>query len=177
MVHLLGAPLRDSWRTKFALKTFYGIGDLQASRICARLQIHDACRMMDLTPYQMTSLAAFLSSPKTSPQVPLLPTAAPNFRAPPPTTVPNSLRLEYHKAREQMLARSAKKKKEPWKDPLNDLKIENDLKKDMRDAIAHHKEIGSYVGRRHALGLPVRGQNTQGNAKTAKKLNRIDRLF
>lgn len=28
---------------------------------------------------------------------------------------------------------------------------------------------------RHALGLPVRGQNTRNNAKTAKKLNRLER--
>jgi small subunit ribosomal protein S13 len=29
--------------------------------------------------------------------------------------------------------------------------------------------------RRHALGYPVRGQNTRNNASTAKKLNRVDR--
>lgn len=28
---------------------------------------------------------------------------------------------------------------------------------------------------RHAAGLPVRGQNTQTNARTARKLNKVDR--
>ena len=36
--------------------------------------------------------------------------------------------------------------------------------------------IGSYVGKRHAMKLPVRGQNTQSNAKTARKLNRVERF-
>jgi small subunit ribosomal protein S13 len=45
----------------------------------------------------------------------------------------------------------------------------------MRENIAHQRMIGSYVGRRHAMGLPVRGQNTQTNAKTARKLNRVER--
>jgi small subunit ribosomal protein S13 len=29
-------------------------------------------------------------------------------------------------------------------------------------------DIGCYRGRRHRLGLPVRGQNTQHNARTRK---------
>jgi len=58
---------------------------------------------------------------------------------------------------------------------LRNLKIETDLRREIRENIAHQRMIGSYVGRRHAMGLPVRGQNTQNNAKTAKKLNRIDR--
>jgi len=60
-------------------------------------------------------------------------------------------------------------------DPLRKLKIETDLRREIRENIAHQRMIGSYIGRRHAMGLPVRGQNTQNNAKTAKKLNRIER--
>lgn len=60
-------------------------------------------------------------------------------------------------------------------DPLRWLKIEADLKREMRENIAHQRMIGSYVGRRHAMGLPVRGQNTQTNARTARKLNRVER--
>lgn len=60
-------------------------------------------------------------------------------------------------------------------DPLKNLKIESDLKREVRENIAHQRMIGSYVGRRHAMGLPVRGQNTQTNAKTARKLNRVER--
>ena len=60
-------------------------------------------------------------------------------------------------------------------DPLKDLKIESELRRMIRENIAHQRMIGSYVGRRHAMHLPVRGQNTQSNAKTAKKLNQLDR--
>jgi len=60
-------------------------------------------------------------------------------------------------------------------DPLRKLKIETDLRREIRENIDHQRMIGSYIGRRHAMGLPVRGQNTQNNAKTAKKLNRIER--
>ncbi|KAF8343892.1 S13-like H2TH domain-containing protein [Cantharellus anzutake] len=60
-------------------------------------------------------------------------------------------------------------------DPLADLKIETELRKAMLDNIAHHRAVGSYVGRRHAMALPVRGQHTRNNAQTAKKLNRIER--
>jgi len=49
------------------------------------------------------------------------------------------------------------------------------LRREIRENISHQRMIGSYVGRRHAMGLPVRGQNTQNNAQTAKKLNRMDR--
>jgi small subunit ribosomal protein S13 len=51
------------------------------------------------------------------------------------------------------------------------MKIESDLRKEIRANIMHHRSIGSYVGRRHAMGLPVRGQNTKNNAQTARKLN------
>lgn len=61
------------------------------------------------------------------------------------------------------------------KDPLLKLKVEAELRREMRENIAHQRMIGSYVGRRHAMSLPVRGQNTQTNAKTAKKLNRVER--
>lgn len=61
------------------------------------------------------------------------------------------------------------------KDPLTELRIESELRREIRENIAHQRMIGSYVGRRHAMHLPVRGQNTQSNAKTAKKLNHLDR--
>ncbi|KAG0346726.1 hypothetical protein BG004_000974 [Podila humilis] len=54
---------------------------------------------------------------------------------------------------------------------LSDMKIESDLRKEIRANIMHHRSIGSYVGRRHAMGLPVRGQNTKNNAMTARRLN------
>ena len=41
---------------------------------------------------------------------------------------------------------------------LHGIKIEADLKRDVRNNIEHHRQIGSYKGRRHGQGLPVRGQ-------------------
>ncbi|KAJ7172269.1 hypothetical protein C8R46DRAFT_894617, partial [Mycena filopes] len=103
-----GVNLPDRHLVKFALTQFYGIGHHTAARICARFQMHDACKVRDLTPLQVTALAA-------------------------------------------------------------------ELKQEIRENIAHQKMIGSYVGRRHAMALPVRGQTTQNNARTAKKLNRVER--
>jgi small subunit ribosomal protein S13 len=45
----------------------------------------------------------------------------------------------------------------------------------MRENIKRLKDIGSYRGRRHAMGYPVRGQKTQNQTETARKLNRLER--
>lgn len=37
--------------------------------------------------------------------------------------------------------------------------------------IKKYKRIKSYVGRRHSMGLPVRGQRTHSNGSTSKKLS------
>lgn len=55
---------------------------------------------------------------------------------------------------------------------LSKLTIEQDLKRQISKNIQHLEEIGCYVGRRHLSGLPVHGQNTRNNAKTAKKLSK-----
>lgn len=44
---------------------------------------------------------------------------------------------------------------------LASLRIENELKREMRENIARLRDMGAYRGRRHALGLPVRGQRTR----------------
>ncbi|EFE32179.1 uncharacterized protein ARB_01070 [Trichophyton benhamiae CBS 112371] len=44
---------------------------------------------------------------------------------------------------------------------LSNMKIENDLKREILDNIKRLKTTGTYRGRRHALNLPVRGQNTR----------------
>ena len=44
---------------------------------------------------------------------------------------------------------------------LSELKIESDLKREVKDNIKRLKDINSYRGRRHAMGLPVRGQRTR----------------
>ncbi|KAI8383002.1 hypothetical protein BD560DRAFT_385759 [Blakeslea trispora] len=54
---------------------------------------------------------------------------------------------------------------------LAGMTIETDLKRQIREQVMHHRNIGNYIGRRHAMSLPVRGQRTRNNAKNAKKLN------
>lgn len=49
------------------------------------------------------------------------------------------------------------------------LKIEGDLRREVSMNIKRLMDIGSYRGRRHRLGLPVRGQRTKTNALTRKK--------
>ncbi|CCE62448.1 hypothetical protein TPHA_0C02950 [Tetrapisispora phaffii CBS 4417] len=58
---------------------------------------------------------------------------------------------------------------------LSNMTIEGDARAVVKDNIQRLKKIGSYRGMRHTLGLPARGQNTRNNAKTARKLNKIDR--
>lgn len=47
-------------------------------------------------------------------------------------------------------------------------KVEGDLREELNDHIKRLREIGSYRGLRHAMGLPVRGQRTKSNARTRK---------
>ncbi len=53
---------------------------------------------------------------------------------------------------------------------LKEMVLENDLKREVQGNIKRLKEIKSYRGMRHNLWLPVRGQSTRKNARTAKKL-------
>ena len=53
---------------------------------------------------------------------------------------------------------------------LKDMVLENDLKREVMTHIKRLKEIKCYRGMRHNLGLPVRGQLTRKNGRTAKKL-------
>jgi small subunit ribosomal protein S13 len=47
-------------------------------------------------------------------------------------------------------------------------KVEGDLRREEQLNIKRLIEIGSYRGRRHRQGLPVRGQRTKTNARTRK---------
>jgi len=59
---------------------------------------------------------------------------------------------------------------------LTGMKIENDARREVRENIKRLRNIGTVRGRRHAMGLPVHGQHTKsGQAKTARKLNRLER--
>ena len=47
-------------------------------------------------------------------------------------------------------------------------KVEGDLRREVALNIKRLIEIGCYRGRRHRMGLPVRGQKTKTNARTRK---------
>lgn len=46
--------------------------------------------------------------------------------------------------------------------------VEGDLRREVAMNIKRLTEIGCYRGRRHRMGLPVRGQRTKTNARTRK---------
>ena len=46
--------------------------------------------------------------------------------------------------------------------------VEGDLRREVAADIRRKVEIGSYQGRRHRSGLPVRGQRTRTNARSRK---------
>nr|YP_009392537.1 ribosomal protein S13 [Caloglossa monosticha]ARW61099.1 ribosomal protein S13 [Caloglossa monosticha] len=50
----------------------------------------------------------------------------------------------------------------------NQYEIEGDLKRLQSLNIKRLMDIGAYKGRRHRLGLPVRGQRTRTNARTRR---------
>lgn len=54
--------------------------------------------------------------------------------------------------------------------------IESDLRRKVQDDIARLRDMGTYRGRRHAMGLPVRGQRTRSQILTARKYNKVVRV-
>ena len=44
---------------------------------------------------------------------------------------------------------------------LSTMTLENDLRRQLVDNIKRLRDMGTYRGRRHAMGLPVRGQRTR----------------
>lgn len=50
----------------------------------------------------------------------------------------------------------------------NNLKVEGDLRSEVRLNIKNLVDIRCYRGVRHSLGLPVRGQRTKNNCRTRK---------
>lgn len=47
-------------------------------------------------------------------------------------------------------------------------KVEGDLRREVSQNIVRLKEVGTYRGVRHKLGLPVRGQRTKTNSRTKR---------
>ncbi|KAF4585457.1 ribosomal protein S13 [Ophiocordyceps camponoti-floridani] len=60
---------------------------------------------------------------------------------------------------------------------LSSMKIGVDAVKLVQENIRRLRDNGSTRGRRHAMGLPVRGQRTRTQTATANKLNRVNRGF
>jgi small subunit ribosomal protein S13 len=58
---------------------------------------------------------------------------------------------------------------------LEGIKIENELKRSVLADIKRLRDTGTYRGRRHAMGLPVRGQRTRGQIKSVWRLNKVER--
>jgi small subunit ribosomal protein S13 len=58
---------------------------------------------------------------------------------------------------------------------LEGMQLENKLRRKVQQDITRLRDTGTYRGRRHAMNLPVRGQNTRSQVKTARKLNRVER--
>ncbi len=51
---------------------------------------------------------------------------------------------------------------------VSNYKIEGELRSEVQMNIKRLKDIASYRGIRHRIGLPVRGQSTKNNARTRK---------
>lgn len=58
---------------------------------------------------------------------------------------------------------------------LGQMTLDNDARRAVQENIRRLKDMGSYRGRRHAMGLPVRGQRTRNQTATANKLNKLNR--
>ncbi|BGP00905.1 hypothetical protein NBRC10513v2_001029 [Rhodotorula toruloides] len=147
----------DNKLVKIAIRGFYGVGPVIAERIMARLQFHEQLLVRELSERQLNALSALLSAPSAHPRpsTPLRPFSA---VSPPPA--------------DKLIPRDPPA---PEKDPLVNLMIEEDLLRKYRADIAHLYNIGTWRGLRHAMRLPVRGQKSHPNGKTAKRLNRLDR--
>ncbi|GAA6006140.1 hypothetical protein JCM10207_000536 [Rhodosporidiobolus poonsookiae] len=124
----------------------------------ARLQFHDQMRVADLSEPQLNALSALLSAPAAAsrPSTPLRPFSLSSSSS----------------SSAELLARDPPPLAS---DPLPRLILEEDLRRQSRAHIAHHRTIGTLRGRQHAMGLPVRGQRNRTNGRTAKRLNRIER--
>lgn len=107
---------------QIALTKFKGIGDSMSTHICRRLQFHDGLRVSQLTEAQQNKLTAFLSDPSSVPytSTPVAAVKGINNGAP---AVPTQQKF----------------------DPLKDLIIESDLRREVRANIAHHRNIVRFV--------------------------------
>lgn len=119
-----------------ALTSFHGVSHHTSSRILARLQIHEQALVSSLTEPQITALSAFLSSPSNT----AVPAPTPVC---PPGAIPHGDWTGFPQPRT-----SKGKARADGEDPLQNLKIETDLRRSVQSDIAHMRTIGTYKGRR-----------------------------
>ncbi len=55
-------------------------------------------------------------------------------------------------------------------DVVREMELENDLRREVSTSIKRLKEIRCRRGMKHNMWMPVRGQKTRNNARTAKKM-------
>lgn len=60
---------------------------------------------------------------------------------------------------------------------LSSMTIENDLRRKLQDNIRRLRDMGAYRGRRHAMGLPVRGQRTRTQVRITKRGHPLIQTF
>ncbi|PWN19119.1 S13-like H2TH domain-containing protein [Microstroma glucosiphilum] len=174
---LLGRQLPDSQKVSIALTAFYGLSHTLASRLCARLQLHEAAKVGELTDGQVTQMSAYLSSPGSIPAQQGKITRSPLIgqKGKETSTSTSSSASSSSSSSSSSTSLPPSQRASPSSDPLRSLLLESDLRRAMQANIAHHRNVGSYKGKRHQQGLPVRGQRTSSNGLTARKLNRIER--
>ena len=56
---------------------------------------------------------------------------------------------------------------------LQEYEVLEELRQSRRRAIQRLQRLGTYRGLRHHRGLPLRGQRTHGNGRTARRLSRV----
>ncbi|UTT93517.1 hypothetical protein NDA17_005760 [Ustilago hordei] len=157
-MYLLGVHLADHKLVRIALTNFYGISYDTANRLCARLSLHDRATVASLTESQITQLSAYLSSPGSIPaRKPQPTTTTSQLLNPTPSSSASSKATASTSADETSVGRPSMEANSN-NDPLRQIKIEADLKRVLHANINHHRNVGSYRGRRHASHLPVRGQ-------------------
>lgn len=167
-------PLTAIFVSQSALTSFYGLSRALSARLCARIQVHDSAKVADLTDAQITQLSAYLSSPGSIGPLSASPTRSP-LQQLGESSSSSSSSSSPSSDRGSGKNLPPSQRSSPSADPLRSLVVETDLRRSMQANIAHHRNVGSYRGRRHQQGLPVRGQRSNSNAQTARKLNRIER--
>lgn len=165
------SPSPAIFLSQSALTSFYGLSRALSARLCARIQVHDSAKVADLTDAQITQLSAYLSSPGSIGPLSASPTRSPLQQMGESSSSSSSSSSDSRSGK----ALPPSQRSSPSADPLRSLVVETDLRRSMQANIAHHRNVGSYRGRRHQQGLPVRGQRSNSNAQTARKLNRIER--